>query len=69
MISPPTLIVALTLNAGTSLWCATHLLIMLYLLVKFIKFALVSYKLLLRQDFRENLTSDAIVILILGAGT
>ena len=69
MISPPTPIVALTLNAGTSLWWATHLLIMLYLLVKFIKFAIVIYNLLLRHDFRENLTSDAIVIPTLGAGT
>ena len=40
----------------------THLLIMLYLSMKFNKFALVVYE---QQDFRHTLTSDLIVTLTL----
>ena len=46
--------------------CATHLLIMLYLFVNFIKFASVVYE---QHDFRHNLTSDLVVTLTLGIGT
>ena len=44
--------------------CATHILIMLYLSVKFIKFASVVYE---QHNFRHNLTFDLIVTL--GVGT
>ena len=48
----------LTLGVGTSILCATHLLIILYLLCSFIKFAPVVY---VHHNFRHNLTSDLIV--------
>ena len=43
--------------------CVTHLLIMLYLSVKFTKFDLVVYE---QHNFRHNLTFDMIVTLTLG---
>ena len=46
--------------------CATHILIMLYLSVKFIKFASIVYE---QHNFRHNLTSDMVVTLTLGVGT
>ena len=45
--------------------CVTHLLIMFYLSVKFIKFASTVYE---QQNFRNNLTSDMIVTLTLDVG-
>ena len=46
--------------------CVTHLLIMFYLSVSFIKFASVVYE---QHNFRHKLTSDLIVTLTLGVGT
>ena len=46
--------------------CATHLLIMLYLSVKFHQLASVVYE---QHNFRHNLTFDLIVTLTLGIGT
>ena len=46
--------------------CVTHLLIMLYLSVSFIKFAPVVYE---QHNVRHTLTFDLIVTLTLGVGT
>ena len=46
--------------------CATHLLIMLYLSVKFHQIASVVNE---QHNFRHNLTFDLIVTLTLGVGT
>ena len=46
--------------------CATHILIMFYLSVKFHKFASVVYE---QHNFRHSLTFDLIVTLTLGVGT
>ena len=46
--------------------CATHLLIMLYLSVKFHQIASMVYE---QHNFRHNLTSDMTVTLTFGIGT
>ena len=46
--------------------CATHILIMLHLSVKFHPICLVVYE---QHNFRHNLTFDLIVTLTLGIGT
>ena len=56
----------LTLCLGTLVVCTTHLLIIFYLSVKFIKFASVVYE---KHNFRHNLTLNMIVTLTLGIGT
>ena len=45
------MMVILTLGVETLPLCATHLLIMFYLSMKFVKFASVVFELLLRHDF------------------
>ena len=46
--------------------CVRHILIMLYLSVKFHQISSIFYE---QHNFRHNLTSDMIVTLTLGVGT
>ena len=65
MILTSDLIATLTFGQGTKIMSVRHLLIMLYLYVKFIKFASVVY---VQHELRHNLTFDPIVTLTLGIG-